>query len=157
MTDGENGYNFKLGEDAPTELYSAGECLYAKKRNGVANAVLNFILIAFIAVVAIELVFNCFYTGIYVVNISMQPNFNGAVREGEPGGDFIYVNKWAQPQYGDVVVVYRDFTLENGTRESGNIIKRVVALGGDTVKIKGGVLNPLTRARIFSPNIICRF
>ncbi len=140
MTDGENGYNFKSGEETTTELYRAGECLYAKKRNGVANAVLNFILIAFIAVVAIELVFNCFYTGIYVVNISMQPNFNGAVRESEPGGDFIYVNKWSQPQYGDVVVVYRDFTLENGTRESGNIIKRVVALGGDTVKIEGGVL-----------------
>lgn len=140
MTDGENGYNLKMGEEPLSAFNRAGECLYAKKKGGLANLLLNAVLIAFIAVVLFELVFNCFYTGIYVVNISMQPTFNGAVRETEPGGDFIYVNKWAQPQYGDVVVVYRHAVLPDGREEKGNIIKRVVALGGDTVKIEAGVL-----------------
>ncbi len=38
------------------------------------------------------------------------------------------------------MVVYRETTNSRGQKVKGNIIKRVVAFGGDTVEIKGGVL-----------------
>ncbi|MDE7329630.1 MAG: signal peptidase I, partial [Clostridia bacterium] len=60
--------------------------------------------------------------------------------EDRAGGDFIYVNKWVQPDYGDVVVVYAEVSGASGIITRGNLIKRAVAFGGDTVEIKEGVL-----------------
>lgn len=120
-------------------LICAGECLYVKKRSAF-NIFTNVLLIILCVIFVAEVSFNTFFTGIYVVNVSMRPNFIGAEREGEPGGDFIYVNTFAKPNYGDVVVVYREEINVYGGVDRGNIIKRVLAFGGDWVEIVDGVV-----------------
>lgn len=101
---------------------------------------LNAIIALFCVLLVAEVVFNSFFMGIYVVNVSMQPGLNGAESTAVSGGDFVYVNKTAQPDYGDVVVAYREVSHADGSRERGNIIKRAVAFGGDTVEIVMGTL-----------------
>lgn len=121
------------------EIQTEEENLLIKNFNGENKAVgylLNAVIAVFCVVLVIQIAFNVFYTGIYVVNISMRPTFTGAQEEYLPGGDFIYINRYKKPSYGDVVVVYR----ENGKPSSGNIIKRVVAFENDTVEILNGVL-----------------
>lgn len=120
-------------------LIVAGECLYVKKRS-VFNLVTNVLLVVLCVIFLLEICFNTFFTGIYVVNVSMRPNFIGAEREGVRGGDFIYVNTAAQPDYGDVVVVYREEVNIYGEVEKGNIIKRVLAFGGDWIEIVDGLV-----------------
>lgn len=94
--------------------------------------VLN-VLIAFIALIIIgELIFGAIYKGIYVIGSSMYSTLNGASSEDKYGGDYVYVNAFDKPDYGDIVVVNRS--------DNFSIIKRVIALGGDRVKIIDGQL-----------------
>lgn len=110
----------------------ANRSLYIKSGKSKFNIILN-VLIALIALVLVlELLFVTHYTGIYVVDVSMMPTLNGAPDENSPGGDYVYVSRSAKPDYGDIVVV---------TRENDSpLIKRVVAFGGDSVKIIQGSL-----------------
>ncbi len=106
------------------------ENLYApRKERSAVNLILNVLIILAIIFLVIEIIISTFFDGIYIVGTSMSPTLNG--------GDYIYVNPYAKPDYGDIVVVYND---KSNKTEGYNIIKRVVALGGDTVKIEGGVL-----------------
>lgn len=130
-------------------LNNVGDCLYGKEKRSYLNIFLNVIIVVFCVILAAEVIFNSFFTGIYVVNVSMTPTFTGAPVTGTnpdgteifgAGGDFIYVSKNAKPDYGDVVVVYRETENQKGQIIKGNIIKRVVAFGGDSVEIDRGVL-----------------
>lgn len=114
-------------------LNNAHDSLYKKERRSPLNIVLNVIIAVFCVVLVMELLFNVFYTGIYVIDRSMYPTVIGATSPDSPDGEFIYVDKYAKPDYGDIVVVHRD-------GEGDNIIKRVVAFGGDKVEIISGVL-----------------
>ena len=60
-----------------------------------------------------ELLFNQLYTGIYVIDRSMTPTLIGATSAGSADGEFIYVDKYAKPDYGDIVVVYREANGDN--------------------------------------------
>lgn len=128
---------FKADGDNLTEV---GGKLYANKRPILFGALLNVAIFVLCILLFIEVLFNVFFMGIYVVNISMQPTLTGAVREDSSGGDFIYVNRFAKPDYGDIVVVYREANGIDGYTERGNIIKRAIAFGGDKVEIKHGIL-----------------
>ncbi len=121
-------------------LKEVGGKLYANKRPILFGALLNVAIFVLCILLFIEVLFNVFFMGIYVVNISMQPTLTGAVSENISGGDFIYVNKFVKPDYGDIVVVYREATSPDGYTERGNIIKRAVAFGGDKVEMKHGIL-----------------
>ena len=111
----------------------ANGSLFNKGGNKKLNIVLN-VLIAIVAVVLLcEIVFVTNYTGVYVVDKSMQPTLYGAVSKDEAGGDYLYLSKGAKPTYGDIVVVER----ENGD----SLIKRVIALGGDTLILESGKLS----------------
>ena len=113
--------------------YSVQDSLFKKYRRSPVNIILNVVMVFFGVVLVMELMFNLFYTGIYVIDKSMTPTLIGASSAGSADGEFIYVDKYAKPTYGDIVVVYRE-------THNDNIIKRVVALGGDKVEIKRGVL-----------------
>lgn len=114
------------------------DSLYKRDRRSPLNICLNVIIVLFCAILVLELSFNVLFTGIYVIDESMLPTIVGADRNhpNEPGGEFIYVDKYAKPHRGDIVVVYR----ETADGAKGNIIKRVVAFGGDTVELTNGVL-----------------
>ncbi len=105
-------------------------CYKLNKRNGErAFAVLY--CIAFAVLIAI-LAFNVTYKRIYVVGSSMEDTLYGApdANPQRPGGDFVYIFS-ATPARGDIVVIYTDDRL---------LIKRVIALGGDKVKLEDGKL-----------------
>ena len=119
-----------------SRLFDVRDSLYKRERRSPLNICLNVIIVLFCAILVLELSFNVLYTGIYVIDESMTPTIIGAPASNRAGGEFIYIDKYAKPTYGDIVVVYRE--TPDGTK--GNIIKRVVAFGGDTVKLDGGKL-----------------
>lgn len=119
-----------------SRFYDVRDSLYKRYRRSPLNIILNVIIVFFCVLLILELSFNALFSGIYVVDKSMTPTLTGAQAANRSGGDFIYIDKSAKPDYGDIVVVYR----ETGDGTKGNIIKRVVAFGGDTVEIINGVL-----------------
>ena len=120
-------------------MVDVGETLYgAERRKKKAFFIRTLIIGLCVMVVLIsEAFFVTFYTGIYIVDGSMTPTLTGAVSPYKNGGDYIYVNIYAKPDYGDIVVVYSPNTTNSYTDK---LIKRVVAFGGDTVELVNGVL-----------------
>lgn len=114
-------------------LKEVRESLYNKNGKTKLNILLNVIIAIVILVLVIEICFTVNYSGVYVVNSSMYPTLVGANSDEEIGGDYIYVNKHAKPDYKDIVVVYVG-------GEEGYYIKRVIAFGGDRVRIVKGQL-----------------
>ncbi|MDE7167857.1 MAG: signal peptidase I [Clostridia bacterium] len=123
-------------EYGASRLFDVRDSLYKRERRSPLNICLNVIIVLFCAILVLELSFNVLYTGIYVIDESMTPTIIGAPASNRSGGEFIYIDKYAKPNRGDIVVVYRE--TPDGTK--GNIIKRVVALGGDTIELYKGVL-----------------
>ena len=123
-------------EFGTSRFFDVRDSLYKREGRSPLNICLNVIIVLFCAILVLELSFNVLYTGIYFIDESMTPTIIGAPTSNRSGGEFIYIDKYAKPNYGDIVVVYRE--TPDGTK--GNIIKRVVAFGGDTVELTGGVL-----------------
>lgn len=111
------------------EVYSS---LYSNRKSKL-NLLLNVVIAIMACILLFELIFAYKYTGIYVVEQSMRDTLIGAVSEKDVGGDYIYIDKQAKPQRYDIVVI-RD------TQSGKIIIKRVIAFGGEKVKIINGKL-----------------
>lgn len=108
---------------------TASESLYGRRDRLPFNLIINVLLIAFISVVAFELIlFNVRYVNVYVDGGSMLPTLNS--------GDYVFANTKATPEYGDIVVV----EVENTSGRRYYIIKRLIAFGGDTVRLDHGQL-----------------
>jgi signal peptidase I len=112
-------------------MNEVNSCLYLRREKSGKYIVLDIILCVIILIIIAEFMFASSFSRIYVVESSMYPTLNGATAEGEAGGDYVYIDKNATPTYGDIVVVNTGDKL---------IIKRVIALGGDTVKLVNGKL-----------------
>lgn len=80
---------------------------------------------------AFRLAMGIVYFKVYVVGTSMEGTLTGAKDKNVAGGDYVYAFKTSSPRRGDIIVI-----------ETGGdpIIKRLIALGGDTVELKEGVL-----------------
>lgn len=118
-------------------MINVNESLFLKKDKSKLNTALNVLIALIIFVLVLEIMFGLNFSGIYVIGPSMEPTLDGApvTMVGESikeGGDYVYVDKHASPDRGDIVVVFKT----DGT----TIIKRVIALGGDRVKLDHGVL-----------------
>lgn len=100
---------------------------YGSKRDWLSNLLIYFLAIVFILL----LLFNSLYDRIYVVGSSMQDTLTGATSVNRAGGDYVYICKYIEPDYGDIVVI------DVGDK---NLIKRVIAFGGDSVRLDNGVL-----------------
>ena len=106
--------------------------LYNAQSKSKINIVLNVLIVIMVIALIIEISFGINYAGYYVVHSSMNPTLTGAEEYDKEGGDYVYINKNAKPTYGDIVVVSKD--------KDTTIIKRVIALGGDRVRLINGVL-----------------
>ncbi len=128
-------------------FYDVKDSLFAKKEDTKFNLVINVLITLVIVVLVFEVFFSLSYSGIYVIGASMNDTLMGAEEHfegdaylsgGRPvrkyvadtDGDYVYVKKNKKPVYGDIVVVNKD--------SSTSIIKRVIAIGGDYVKIVAG-------------------
>lgn len=105
-------------------------CIGEKKQKSYAFIV-NVLLVIVIAVLCFNIYFNARFTRVYVVGNSMLNTLVGAKDENVSGGDYVYVDRNAVPHRGDIVVI--------GT-ERKIIIKRIIAFGGDSVRISDGVV-----------------
>ena len=94
--------------------------------------VIILIILAFLLLIRVLFAYR--YIGIYVVNSSMSPTLTGAESADVAGGDFLYADTQVLPDLGDIVVLSKPYSPDE------YIIKRVIALGGDTVYIDGGVV-----------------
>ena len=116
------------------------KCLYERRKQSHANLILNVVIVLFFFLLVGELIFNSVYTNIYVKGKSMMPTLIGAPSDSGSlvfeGGDYVFVNTRATADYSDIVVV----KTVDSHGVTYNIIKRVVAFGGDTVKIEKGQL-----------------
>lgn len=120
------------------DMVVVGEKLYGLESNKTRTAFVRNLVIGLcvILILVAEALFVTFYTGIYIVDGSMTPTLTGAISPYVSGGNYIYINTRAKPNYGDIVVVYSP----NTTGYTDKLIKRVVAFGGDTVELIEGVL-----------------
>ena len=110
------------------------------ERDNLLDAKLNeqksnnqfMLLIAIIVFVLTVLIFinNFVLITVRVSGSSMSPTLYGGRTASSNDGDILLVNKMATPTYGDIVVI-------EGV-ESYWLIKRVIAMEGDTIKIDDG-------------------
>lgn len=112
-------------------LISLRTSLFERQKPSKLNYFINIALFLLILILFAEILFNLRYTSILVDGRSMMPTLTGA--QDGLGGDYIFIDKMISPTYGDIVVVEPE--------EDYVIIKRVVAFGGDSVKIEFGVLS----------------
>ena len=106
-------------------LKEVRKSLYIKENKTKLNILLNALIVLVIFVLVFEIFFMVNYSGVYVDGESMEPTL--------VDGDYVYIDKKAKPDYGDIVVVYLN-------SEEKYIIKRAIAFGGDSVKIVEGEL-----------------
>ncbi|MGN0808291.1 MAG: signal peptidase I [Candidatus Coproplasma sp.] len=88
------------------------------------------VLIIFLALTACVVFFNSTFQRVYVVGSSMENTLIGAPNANptNSGGDYVYIFE-AKPARGDIVVVNNNGKV---------IIKRVIAVGGDKIKVEFG-------------------
>jgi len=103
---------------------------YEEKHAGSMSKGLAIIFVVCFLIFAAVFSFYIYFIKTYfisdVYDISMQPTLNKNITSSSATQDFVYVNKKATPDYGDIV------TIKYGSK---NIIKRVIAKGGDKVSI----------------------
>lgn len=106
--------------------------MLAEKRYSLYKDPFFILIVILLFLLLCRALFVVRYCGIYVVGSSMSPTLTGADAEGMAGGDYLYADRYAEPDYGEIVVVEKS--------DGGRIIKRVIALGGDSVYIERGVV-----------------
>ncbi len=100
-----------------------------KKTAAVLTAIgLSVLVAVIIAIIVIAVVCDTFV----VDGSSMYPTLYGGKDNVYTDGDKVVVNKYKTPDVGDIVVIH--------PKGQSTMIKRVVAVAGDTVKVVGGVL-----------------
>lgn len=97
--------------------------LFERQKHSKIDYVVNTVLVLLALVLFSEIIFYLNFTVIKVDGESMMPTLMD--------GDYIFIETKISPDYGDIVVV---------KNKDYYIIKRVVACGGDTVRIVAGVL-----------------
>lgn len=95
------------------------EPIRQQKKRRVFDIIISVILVILIIVLSSFLLLRIVYKDYQVAQTSMTPTLSN--------GDYVLVNKKKKAKRGDVIVVNRDGT--------DPIIKRLIAVGGDKVKI----------------------
>lgn len=109
-------------------------------------SVICVLLVVAIAVTSALLLKKYVFSSFIVDGISMYPTLdggNGAIIEGNSdeertNGEVLYLNKKATVKRGDIVVFTPDWIVDDNTGKYASLVKRVIALGGDHIKITNG-------------------
>lgn len=118
---------------------TVGASLFERRKSSKLNIVINVILVLLVFICVAELAFNMRYTCIWVDGSSMLPTLVGEDAARGNSGEYVFADKKRSPTYGDIVVVRRTVRSDGGSNTS-YIIKRVIAFGGDSVKMIRGIL-----------------
>ncbi len=103
---------------------------YKKRDDGFSWILLIVVFVILTFFTACFLWMNTYFK-VYVIGPSMENTLIGAESGAEKGGQFVYANKYETPKRGDIIII------NTGKK---TLIKRLIALGGDTVEIKSGVV-----------------
>lgn len=99
-------------------------------------SLLRFLCVLLLIFCIVLIVFTKVLIGVQVCGPSMNPTLYGGELASDGtyrGGDYLFVYTFASPDYGDIVVFYSE-------EEQEDLIKRVIALPGDTISAQNGVL-----------------
>lgn len=102
-----------------------------KKKVKLAISIIAAVIV--VALLVTVITFACITESFIVDGASMLPTLNGGVDNDYTDGDKVMINKVKKISRGDIVVAYV-------SKENKTLIKRVVAVGGDKVKIENGIL-----------------
>ena len=86
-----------------------------------------------------------FYTG--VEGSSMKPTINASAQDSKQAYDHVYVNTYQKGTYNDIIVI--EHTGRGG--DVKKVIKRLIAMGGDTVKIDN---SDSSRTRVYVNDVL---
>lgn len=115
-----------------------------KFKNATKSALSVLFSVLFWAVIGLAVLrisFDLLYFKVYVIGQSMATTLTGADDDGASGGDYVYAYYSSSPRRGDIVIIETPYkTVINNKIVSKTIIKRVIALGGETVELREGVL-----------------
>lgn len=121
--------------DQPQEPDKKGNC---KKK--LTIAIVSILVVVILALIAAIVVKEVVITTFIVDNISMYPTLDGgsgAQQDSDPrNGEKLILNKVAKFGRGDIVVFRPDWDMGTGANGmSKTLVKRIVAVGGDRVRI----------------------
>lgn len=106
---------------------------YKTKSKTFFEVLVTVLLFIVLAVSVMRVALSLFYIRVYVIGSSMSGTIEGAANEKVAGGEYVYAFRSSSPNRGDIVIVKPE-------NKKDTIIKRVIALGGDRIELKQGVL-----------------
>ena len=112
---------------------SGGNIYYTKKQKyliNVSNVFLLFVVVLCLSVIT----FNYYLSPATIIGYSMQPTYNADYTERNKNCDIAYYSRFAKIERQDVVVV--DLSKVDNQDYEKYGIKRLIAVGGDTVEFK---------------------
>ena len=105
----------------------------SKKQNKFLKALSGVVFVLFVAICGTLIYFNVTHEYFIVYGPSMTPTLNKGILDEEGTIDSVFVSKVKQFTRGDIIVANRNYGIEGESAKY--VIKRVIALEGDKLKI----------------------
>lgn len=109
----------------------------APVRRPISHEILEWLEVLVTAIVAVVVIFTLFFRVATISGDSMLNTLHGGDSNGKNADKVIITNLAYKPKYGDIVVVSRNIenSVDGQATSEEPIIKRVIAVGGQTVDI----------------------
>lgn len=132
-----SGEGFVINTDFVNSIEEESPAADPKNRKA-AHEILEWLEILVTAIIAVVVIFSLIFRVATIDGDSMKNTlFGGNKLTGAVADKVIITNLMYEPKQGDIVVVSRNIenSVEGQTRSNSPIIKRVIAVGGQTVNI----------------------
>lgn len=104
--------------------------MLGKQKADPWNAVFAIVCCLLIALLLLDFVFVRDFFGVEISGVSMENTLDS--------GDWLYADKTAEPKRGDIVIIDVSAYREEFRFSGDNIIKRLIGMEGDAIRITGG-------------------